>query len=63
MRYGRTAFVYLNHDGSLPLRYDLDAREWVAIPKNKAVEIRRAIRVSAGEVAPRVVMVPVEPSE
>lgn len=77
LRYGRTAFVYLNNDGSDPLRYDLtyepSAEElqtcqgskekcrWRKIPKGKAVEIRRAIRVSRGEIAPTVVAAPVSP--
>lgn len=75
LRYGRTAFVYLNEDGSDPLRYDLayepTAEElegcqgnkvrcrWRKIPNSKAVEIRRAIRVSRGEIAPTVVAAPV----
>lgn len=75
LRYGRTAFVYLNNDGSDPLRYDLNyepsAEElaecqgnktrcrWRKISKGKAVEIRRAIRVSRGEIAPTVVAAPV----
>ena len=77
LRYGRTAFVYLNNDGSDPLRFDLgyepSAEElekcqgniekcrWRKIPKGKAVEIRRAIRVSRGEIAPTVVAAPVSP--
>ncbi|NNC37775.1 MAG: DUF3450 family protein [Hyphomonadaceae bacterium] len=78
LRYGRTAFVYLNEDGSDPLRYDLDYEptaeelekcqgnrercKWRKIPNSKAVEIRRAIRVSRGEIAPTVVAAPVSPT-
>jgi len=77
LRYGRTAFVYLNKDGSGPMRYDLNYEptaedlekcqnnvercKWRSIPNGKAVEIRRAIRVSRGEVAPTVVAAPISP--
>lgn len=77
LRYGRTAFVYLNKDGSGPLRYDLNYEptaedlekcqnnvekcKWRKIPNGKSVEIRRAIRVSRGEVAPTVIAAPVSP--
>ena len=58
LRYGRTALVYLSADGSDPLRYDLAAGEWVSV-KGAGADIRRAIRISYGEVAPGVVMAPV----
>lgn len=77
LRYGRTAFVYLNKNNTDPLRYDLtyeptaeelekcqgivDRCKWRKIPKGKTVEIRRAIRVSRGEVAPTVVAAPISP--
>lgn len=77
MRYGRTAFVYLSKNGSGPLRYDLgyeptaeeladcqgsvEKCRWRKVPGGKSVEIRRAIRVSRGEVAPTVVAAPVSP--
>lgn len=60
LRYGRAAFVYVNKDGSSPLRYDLEAKSWVEL-KGAASELRRAIRVSYGEVPPGVVMAPVMP--
>ncbi len=61
LRYGRTALVYINTDGSGALRYDLGQGEWVDdLPGGKIVEIRRAIRVSRGEVAPGVVIAPVQ---
>lgn len=58
LRYGRTALVYLSTDGSDPLRYDLGVGDWVAL-KGAGASIRRAIRISYGEVAPGVVMAPV----
>lgn len=77
MRYGRTAFVYLDKDGTGPLRYDINyeptAEElekcqgdkvkcrWRKVPSGKTVEIRRAIRVSRGEIAPTVVAAPISP--
>ena len=60
LRYGRTAFVYMNNDGGDAQRYDLETRAWVALKGNTAA-IRRAIRVSKGEVAPGVVVAPVLP--
>ena len=58
LRYGRAALVYLNKNGSDPLRYDLSAHEWVSV-KGAETNIRRAMRISYGEVAPGVVMAPV----
>ncbi|HFE37849.1 MAG TPA: DUF3450 domain-containing protein [Gammaproteobacteria bacterium] len=61
LRYGRTALVYVNEDGSGALRYDLASGEWKDdLPKSKVVEIRRAIRISKGQVAPGVVMAPIQ---
>jgi hypothetical protein len=61
LRYGRTALVYVNEDGSGALRYDLASGEWKDdLPKSKVVEIRRAIRISNGQVAPGVVMAPIQ---
>ncbi len=58
LRYGRTALVYLGLDGADPLRYDLEQGEWVSV-KGADANVRRAIRISYGEVAPGVVMAPV----
>ncbi len=58
LRYGRAALVYVNADGSDPLRYDLETGDWVAL-KGAGADVRRAIRISYGEVAPGVVMAPV----
>ncbi|PHR59152.1 MAG: hypothetical protein COA43_09890 [Robiginitomaculum sp.] len=59
LRYGRTAFVYLNNDNSSPLRFDLATREWMALKGSEATEVRHAMRISYGEVAPGVVTAPV----
>ena len=61
LRYGRTALVYLNVDGTDPHRYDLENGEWVLL-SGAATSVRRAIRIAYGEVAPGVVMAPVTPS-
>ncbi|MBL4871715.1 MAG: DUF3450 domain-containing protein [Robiginitomaculum sp.] len=61
LRYGRTALVYLNVDGSDPYRYDLENGEWVSL-SGAGTSVRRAIRIAYGEVAPGVVMAPVTPS-
>ncbi len=58
LRYGRAALVYLGLDGVDPLRYDLEQGEWVSV-KGADASIRRAIRISYGEVATGVVMAPV----
>lgn len=59
LRYGRLAYIYLNNDGSSPLQYDRASRNWVELPNNRADELRRAIRIARGEVAPGVVYAPV----
>ena len=61
LRYGRTAFVYLNADGTKPLYFDLNTRAWKSLPKSRATDVRRAIRMSNGEIAPSVVTAPVFP--
>lgn len=60
LRYGRTALIYMSKDGSDVLRYDLSAREWATL-KSGGSDVRKAIRVSRGEVAPGVVMAPLLP--
>ena len=60
LRYGRTAFIYMDNDGGDAQRYDLEKRAWVALKGNTA-GVRRAIRISKGEVAPGVVVAPVLP--
>ena len=58
LRYGRLAYVYLQADSSEALRYDLQKKEWVKIPKSKIADIRRAVKMASGEAAPNVVKVP-----
>lgn len=62
LRYGRLAYVYLQADSSQALRYDLDAKEWVDLPKNSIADIRRAVKIASGEAAPNVVKVPLFPN-
>ena len=59
LRYGRLAYVYLDADSSGAMRYDLNLRQWVDLPKKNIVDIRRAVRIANGEAAPKVVRVPV----
>lgn len=61
LRYGRAAFVYLGASGADPLRFDLETREWAPM-KGAELDIRHAIRVAYGEVAPGVVVAPVLPT-
>ncbi len=63
LRYGRLAYVYMDNDGVSALRYDLDKREWVEVPKSEVTAIRRAVRVASGEAAPVVVAAPIVKSE
>lgn len=58
LRYGRLAYVYLQADSSQAMRYDLDAKEWVTLPKRNIADIRRAVKIASGEAAPNVVKVP-----
>ena len=64
LRYGRVSYIYINNDGSSPLRYDLKGKaneKWVPM-KGSTVSVRMAIRVAKGEVATTVVMAPVMPA-
>lgn len=65
LRYGRMAYVYINSDGTDAMRWDLKGGAdkqgaWVPM-KGSTVEIRMAMRVAKGELAPSVVMAPVMP--
>jgi len=62
LRYGRLAYVYLQADGSQALRYDLNAREWVELPKSSIADIRRGVKIASGEAAPNVVRAPLFPN-
>jgi len=59
LRYGRLAYVYMQADSSEALRYDLTTKEWVQLPKGKIADIRRGVRIAAGEAAVNVVRAPV----
>lgn len=63
LNYGRLAYVYMDNDGLTALRYDLNKREWVEVPRSDVTNIRRATRVAAGEAAPVVVYAPVMKGE
>lgn len=63
LRYGRLAYVYMQADSSEALRYDLAAKEWQQLPKSNIADIRRGVRIAAGEAAVNVVRVPVFKSE
>ncbi len=60
LRYGRTSFIYMGNSGGDAMRYDLAERKWVPL-KGDLSAVRRAVRISKGEVAPGVVMAPVLP--
>lgn len=62
LRYGRLAYVYLQADSSQALRYDLSKKEWVALPRNRIADIRRAVKIASGEAATNVVRVPLFPN-
>lgn len=62
LRYGRIAYVYLQADGTQAMRYDLNANEWVDLPKNSIADIRRGVKIASGEAAPNVVKVPLFPN-
>ena len=59
LRYGRLAYVYIQADSSSAMRYDLETKSWVDLPKNSFADMRRAVRVASGEAAPSVVKVPI----
>lgn len=58
IRYGRVALAYLSDDMLSARRYDMQERKWVEVTGAELVELRRAVRISKGEVAPGVVTVP-----
>ncbi len=61
LRYGRTSYVYLNNDGSSPLRYDLEKKDWIPLSSSEGMQVARGIRVAKGEIAPDVIYAPVVP--
>ncbi|MEP6342482.1 MAG: DUF3450 domain-containing protein [Maricaulaceae bacterium] len=59
LRFGRTSFVYMSKDESELARYSLESKSWEPISGDKALSMRKAIRVAKGEAAPDVVYAPV----
>lgn len=58
LRYGRVALVWLNQRNTKARRYDAPTKAWVDVSGGELNDIRKAVRVSRGEVAPSVLMVP-----
>lgn len=58
LRYGRVALVYMDQRLLTARRYDAPSGKWVDAAGSDLLEIRKAIRVARGEVAPTVVMAP-----
>ena len=58
LRYGRVGMAYLSDDMTKARRFDIKSRKWVDVTGPELVEIRRAVRISKGEVATGVVTVP-----
>jgi len=58
LRYGRVALVWLNQRNTKARRYDAPTKTWVDVSGGELNDIRKAVRVSRGEVAPSVLMVP-----
>lgn len=58
LRYGRVSLAYMNQRATSARRYDVPSGKWVDVSGNELLDIRKAIRMSRGEVAPTVVMAP-----
>lgn len=65
LRYGRLALAYMQADGSEILRYDVtpDGANWVEMTGNRALDVRRAVKMAKGEAAPNVIKVPLYVTE
>ena len=63
LRYGRVALVWLNQRNTAARRYDVPTKTWVDVSGAELNEVRKAVRVSRGEVAPSVLMVPTQLSQ
>jgi len=59
LRYGRLSLVYMQHDGTEGYRYDPREKNWQGLSGNSLLEIRRAVKMAKGEIAPAVVNAPV----
>ena len=58
LRYGRVALVYMDDRMVSARRWDQPSAKWVDVSGAELLDIRKAIRVARGEVAPAVVMAP-----
>ena len=63
LRYGRVALVWLNQRTTSARRYDVPTKSWIDVKGGELNDIRKAVRISRGEVAPAVVMVPTHLSQ
>ena len=58
LRYGRVALVYMDDRMVSARRWDQPEGKWIDVSGAELLDIRKAIRVARGEVAPAVVMAP-----
>lgn len=58
LRYGRVALVYMDDRLESARRYDQTESKWLDVKGADLLEVRKAVRVARGEVAPAVVMAP-----
>lgn len=58
LRYGRVALVYMNQRATEARRYDVESGKWLDVTGAELLNVRKAIRMSNGEIAPAVVMAP-----
>ena len=58
LRYGRVALVYMDDRMLSARRWDHPEGKWIDVSGAELLDIRKAIRVARGEVAPAVVMAP-----
>ncbi len=58
LRYGRVALVYMDDRMVSARRYDQPTTKWIDLAGAELLEVRKAVRVARGEVAPAVVMAP-----
>lgn len=59
LRFGRLSLVYMQHDGTEGYRYDPREKSWQGLSGNKLLEVRRAVKMAKGEIAPAVVSAPI----
>jgi len=63
LRFGRTSLVYMTKDESEIARYNQESKSWEQLGGDRALSMRKAIRVAKGEAAPEVVYAPVSVGE